>query len=213
MFVCLFDCLLFDCSSRESTDCMDLTFKIRWYGFSLERCRVGLIFTLERCRDGMVSALERSRDCMVVTLERCWDGMILTLERRRDGMVVTLERCRDGMVFSSRDVMLVWFWPSRDVKIVWFSSSRYVGIVWWYPLERRKRWYGLGSLERCWFCLILALERRVSPPKLAYASRGGTTALEAYQRLSRAEIPRETLKTMTWLYKDKIELKHLFGTH
>ena len=39
------------------------------------------------------------------------------------------------------------------------------------------------------------------PPKLAYASRGGTTALEAYQRLSRAEIPRETLKTMTWLYK------------
>ena len=43
------------------------------------------------------------------------------------------------------------------------------------------------------------------PPKLAYASRGGTTALEAYQRLSRAEIPRETLKTMTWLYKDNDE--------
>ena len=42
------------------------------------------------------------------------------------------------------------------------------------------------------------------PPKLAYASRGGTTALEAYQRLSRAEIPRETLKTMTWLYKERI---------
>ena len=44
------------------------------------------------------------------------------------------------------------------------------------------------------------------PPKLAYASRGGTTALEAYQRLSRAEIPRETLKTMTWLYKDILGL-------
>ena len=43
------------------------------------------------------------------------------------------------------------------------------------------------------------------PPKLAYASRGGTTALEAYQRLSRAEIPRETLKTMTWLYKETLE--------
>ena len=44
------------------------------------------------------------------------------------------------------------------------------------------------------------------PQKLAYASRGGTTALEAYQRLSRAEIPRETLKTMTWLYKDALTL-------
>ena len=48
------------------------------------------------------------------------------------------------------------------------------------------------------------------PPKLAYASRGGTTALEAYQRLSRAEIPRETLKTMTWLYKENFS-SNIFG--
>ena len=148
-----------------------------------------------------------SREVEIVWLWPSRDVEMVWFWPSRDVEMVWLLPSRDvEMVWfcSSRDVMLVWFWPSRDVKIVWFSSSRYVGIVWWYPLERRKRWYGLGSLERCWFCLILALERRVSPPKLAYASRGGTTALEAYQRLSRAEIPRETLKTMTWLYKDRI---------
>ena len=122
-----------------------------------------------------------SREVEIVWLWPSRDVEMVWFWPSRDVEMVWLLPSRDvEMVWfcSSRDVMLVWFWPSRDVKIVWFSSSRYVGIVWWYPLERRKRWYGLGSLERCWFCLILALERRVSP-------QNWLTPLEVVQRLSR----------------------------
>ena len=65
--------------------------------------------------------------------------------------------------------------------MVWFSSSRDVGIVWWHPLERRNRWYGFGFLERRWFSLIFALERRNFPLRLSRwynGSRGIPTDLE-----------------------------------
>ena len=75
--------------------------------------------------------------------------------------------------------------------MVWFGVPREMLVL-----------FDFGPRETCF------------PPKLAYASRGGTTALEAYQRLSRAEIPRETLKTMTWLYKDLLNKeKFNFNLH
>ena len=147
---------------------------------TLERCRDGIIEYLDRCRDGMVLALERHRDGMVVTLERSRDGMVLVLERRSVGMILTLDICMDGMVVT---LERCWFslisTPRETLKMVWFQIPREMLVQ--FDLCPRETYF---------------------PTKMPNVSRGGTTALELYQRLSRAEIPRETLKTMTWLYKD-----------
>ena len=129
-----------------------------------------MVVNLERCRDGMVVNLERCRDGMVVNLERSRDGMVLILERRQVGMILTLDRCIDGMVVT---LERCWYslipTPRETLKMVWFRVPR-------------------EMLVRFDFC-----PRETYFPKIMpHISRGGTTALEAYQRLSRAEIPRET---------------------
>ena len=123
----------------------------------------------ERYRDGMIFTLERCGDGMVLTLERSRDGMVLILERRQVGMILTLDRCIDGMVVT---LERCWYslisTPRETLKMVWFQIPREMLVQ--FDLCPRETYF---------------------PTKMPNVSRGGTTALEAYQRLSRAEIPRE----------------------
>ena len=101
---------------------------------------------------------------------------------------------------------MVWFWPSRDVKMLWFSSSRDVGIVWWHPLERRKRWYDFGFLERRWFSLIFALERRNFPLRLSRWYNGSRGIPYGSRGRKSLEIRKKPWQSYMWLFWNKKDL-------
>ena len=149
--------------------------------------------------------------------------MILTLDRCIHGMVLTLEICWYSLISRPRETSrMVWFQIPREMLVRFDFCPRETHFPKNMPYVSRGGTTALEAYQRLsraeipretlkmvWFQIPremlvqfdLCPRETYFPTKMPNVSRGGTTALEAYQRLSRAEIPRETLKTMTWLYK------------